>query len=692
MWQDKYIGIPFKANGRDENGLDCWGLVRLIYNQEYNIQLPSFSSEYVIQDDSRINDLIAQYKEGWEQVEKPVPGSVVLFKILGGLTHIAVMVDEVTFIHVRPGSNTVIDTITNTKWKNRITGFFKYNENTSVVLTAVPHPLSTKRITVLIDEGITLEELYEKINTENAVNEELSKTVTIMLNGVPIPRVSWNSIKLKPTDVVEYRAVPGKDAIRMVALIAIAYYAPYLVEYLAGATGTTSTFIQAASTATAGPTLTFAGTVAAAATVIAGSYLINAIAPIRPDSSEDPGNPDPQNLLTGNSNPYNPYGAIPVVLGRIRYNPPLGAKSFANFTSERESFLTMLLVWGYGPLTISGYRVGDTSWDDFQFNSLLPYNGRMTLDRKTTLTAEEIADFDKIYGMDVDQQYSGLEMIGVEVVTGGGFVGPTQDITLINGNTITIDTNTGDRVDDTVVPDIVPTPYDDEGNLNFGWHINEDGDGTPYYNGEALPDLPGSGNDGGDEGAPIEQIGTPGPDIVDDLQGEDKVTTPVTGGGGPGCPDPDTPISLSYTDSIRAGDLQPGDYIFTVHEHTGDYGIFPVVSAEIIEEPKVRITFKSGKTTVVSNSHKYLLSDNTWNTVSNLAVDSEIKGYKLNEIIQSIEDIGLGPVIRFEIRDAHTYIASGLISHNKQKTDDDATEDAGNGTWFDEETSLEQPG
>jgi len=43
-WADRYVGLPFLKGGRDRTGVDCWGLVRLVWAECCGIVLPRYDS------------------------------------------------------------------------------------------------------------------------------------------------------------------------------------------------------------------------------------------------------------------------------------------------------------------------------------------------------------------------------------------------------------------------------------------------------------------------------------------------------------------------------------------------------------------------------------------------------------------------------------------------------------------------
>lgn len=44
-WLDQYIGLPWKLGGRDRMGLDCWGLVRLVLEEQRRLLLPAWDDD-----------------------------------------------------------------------------------------------------------------------------------------------------------------------------------------------------------------------------------------------------------------------------------------------------------------------------------------------------------------------------------------------------------------------------------------------------------------------------------------------------------------------------------------------------------------------------------------------------------------------------------------------------------------------
>ena len=44
-WINDWIGVAYKPNGTGKDGYDCYGLVRAIYKQQLNIELPNWFSD-----------------------------------------------------------------------------------------------------------------------------------------------------------------------------------------------------------------------------------------------------------------------------------------------------------------------------------------------------------------------------------------------------------------------------------------------------------------------------------------------------------------------------------------------------------------------------------------------------------------------------------------------------------------------
>lgn len=145
------------------------------------------------------------------------------------------------------------------------------------------------------------------------------------------------------------------------------------------------------------------------------------------------------------------------------------------------------------------------------------------------------------------------------------------------------------------------------------------------------------------------------------------------GGGGGGCVDPSVLILLPNSVTKLASEVKVNDIILTIHEITKELGEFKVLTKKIITQPKVIVRFTDNTEIKVSDTHKFLMNDNTWKQIFNLKGNETVKGLEIDKTIKEIIRIGEGDVVMFEIEEAHTYISDGLISHNlKQYIDPDS--------------------
>jgi predicted phage tail protein len=175
------------------------------------------------------------------------------------------------------------------------------------------------------------------------------------INGRIIEKNEWGLTHVSPGDNLVICPVPqgggggGKSIVRLVAMIAVAVYAPYLVNAIAG-----DSFVAAtAGTFAATP----AGMMVTAGVTIAGSMLVNAMLPVSP--IQGPSSTFANSRSYGIDGPKNSSLeaiAVPVCYGKFRMAGNLINGYVENYTTATASVS--------GLMPISYGKFGTTSADD----------------------------------------------------------------------------------------------------------------------------------------------------------------------------------------------------------------------------------------------------------------------------------------------------------------------------------------
>ncbi len=130
MDTSQYIGIPFQEHGRDFDGCDCWGLVRLVYHCELGIKLPDFSERYErCRGDKNVPIIMREEAGRWDSVVDVQPFDVLLFLDAGRPGHVGLAIDGRRMLHTTTGVDACIEDFTSALWRDKLAGTYRHKEN-----------------------------------------------------------------------------------------------------------------------------------------------------------------------------------------------------------------------------------------------------------------------------------------------------------------------------------------------------------------------------------------------------------------------------------------------------------------------------------------------------------------------------------------------------------------------------------
>jgi len=129
-WAGKYVGLRWREHGRGEDGVDCWGLLRLVLGREFDIDVPSYDDLDWRGDDNRATVIRRTRREiaDWRPIVKgeEQPGDGIMLRIAGHPTHVAVVAGGGYMLHVEENIDTFLERYDGLHWSKRVLGFWRH--------------------------------------------------------------------------------------------------------------------------------------------------------------------------------------------------------------------------------------------------------------------------------------------------------------------------------------------------------------------------------------------------------------------------------------------------------------------------------------------------------------------------------------------------------------------------------------
>lgn len=251
-------------------------------------------------------------------------------------------------------------------------------EEKKLQVVACPHPLKQESFFYYVKPNQTVDEIIHIIQPD----EELAKCVNVWLNDQIVLPERYKETIVKEDDRLYMRYAlqggggGGKTALNIALMIGVMVFAAWAAAGLAAMAGSAAVSAGFGASATAAGVTSFTGAAAwaygatyaltYAAVGVVGAMAVNAIVPpyVAAPASYDASGGDIKYSLEASGNQVNRFGSVLVVLGKHKIYPQYAANPYTEQVGN-DTYLRLLLNWGYGPLEVSDIKIGDTPIDDY---------------------------------------------------------------------------------------------------------------------------------------------------------------------------------------------------------------------------------------------------------------------------------------------------------------------------------------
>jgi cell wall-associated NlpC family hydrolase len=128
-WAAGYVGLPYQMYGRDFDGVDCWGLVNLVWDRELAAPLPIYRGVGWHQQigAARLSEDAVAYARQFDEVPPGCErlGDGILIAMRGHPIHVGLVVAPGIMLHCLEGADSCIEDYRRPFWAARIVGFYR---------------------------------------------------------------------------------------------------------------------------------------------------------------------------------------------------------------------------------------------------------------------------------------------------------------------------------------------------------------------------------------------------------------------------------------------------------------------------------------------------------------------------------------------------------------------------------------